>query len=397
MCGKVMQRLVATCLVGAVIASACGSESADRERNVDAVPSAPTPATVTSSSPKYRDLSFTENFTGTTMRAAGTTAEWGTQSGKLTMAPAPTVREFKFTEQKSTYDPSTLSSDIKAADYDGASEFMTWGGPNAVAFLRSAVGSPAGQKKTLLAFGDSARSMMALQDDGVLANLTGDSMDELVTLGSATPGQGRVSIQTFNQTIASFETYDDSSTAERLVVGDFSRDGLLDIVTVGKRVTLHRQLRPSGNTLSFERAISVDLLGVSELQSPIENVAVGDVDNDGFSDLVLSGPGNLAGKNGLIYLISSATEQDSFTVAGVDLPTDVGSIGQVQVANLDGLPGNELLVNTSDRGLVYLPSTDLRRNGAGIQIDYPSTYAWYGAAGDVTGDGVTDLAFVDKV
>ncbi|MBU3704259.1 MAG: VCBS repeat-containing protein, partial [Ilumatobacteraceae bacterium] len=289
--GKVMRRLVATCLVGAVIASACGSESADRERNVDAVPSASTPATVTSSSPKYRDLSFTENFTGTTMRAVGTTAEWGTQSGKLTMAPAPTVREFKFTEQKLTYNPSASLSSVVTADYDGASEFLPWVGSNSVALLRSVVDTAGGRKKTIVALGDASKPQMMTQDDAALVDLIGDSQEELVVLGSVVPGTGRVSIQNLAQTLVSFDTYDDPSIAERLVVGDFSRDGFLDIVTVGKRVTLHRQLRPSGNTLSFERPISVDLSGVSELQSPIQNVAVGDVDNDGFSDLVLSGPG----------------------------------------------------------------------------------------------------------
>ncbi len=395
--GKTVRRLVAMCVVGAVLASACGGESADRERNVDATPTDATPATVTSSGPKYRDLTFTETFTGTTMRAAETTADWGGQPGRLTMAAASATREIGFTEQKLTYDPKQQFSDVNAADYDGPSEFMTWAGLNSAAFFRSAVGTSGGQKKAILAVGDGSTPSMATQDDGTLVDLTGDGVEELVVAGSITPGQGRISVQNMGATLVSFDTFDDSSVAERVVVGDFSRDGLLDIVTVGKRVTLHRQRRPESGNLSFERATTVDLLGVSELSSPIENVAVGDVNNDGFDDLVLSGPGNLAGKNGLIYLYSSATEADSFTTDGVDLPTDVGSIGQVQVANLDGLPGNEILLNTSMRGLLYLPSTDVRRNGAGIQIVYPSVYAWYGAAGDVTGDGVTDLAFVDKV
>jgi hypothetical protein len=395
--GKTVRRLVAMCVVGAVLASACGGESADRDRNVDATPTDATPATVTSSGPKYRDLTFTETFTGTTMRAAETTADWGGQPGRLTMAAASAAREIGFTEQKLTYDPKQQFSDVNAADYGGPSEFMTWAGLNSAAFFRSAVGTSGGQKKAILAVGDASKPFMATQDDGTLVDLTGDGVEELIVAGSITPGQGRISVQNMGATLVSFDTFDDSSVAERVVVGDFSRDGLLDIVTVGKRVTLHRQRRPESGNLSFERATTVDLLGVSELSSPIENVAVGDVNNDGFDDLVLSGPGNLAGKKGLIYLYSSATEADSFTTDGVDLPTDVGSIGQVQVANLDGLPGNEILLNTSMRGLLYLPSTDVRRNGAGIQIVYPSVYAWYGAAGDVTGDGVTDLAFVDKV
>lgn len=378
--------------VSTLAISSCGGGTADRERNVDA-----TPATAVASGPKYRDLTFTENFTGTTMRSTETTAEWGKESGKLTMAAASGVREFKFTEQRFDYDPKVSLSGVDASDYDGASEFTTWIGSNSAVFFRSPVGLSSGQKRTVLAVGDASKPSMATQDDGVLVELTGDAFEELVLVGSITPGRGRISIQNAGNTLISFDTYDDPAVSERVVVGDFSRDGLLDIVTVGKRVTLHRQRRPEGGDLSFESATTVDLLGVSELSSPIENVAVGDVNNDGFADLVLSGPGNMARANGLVYLYSSATEADSFTTDGVDLPSDVGSIGQVQVANLDGLPGNELLLNTSDRGLMYLPSSDIRRNEAGIQIDYPSTYAWYGAAGDVTGDGVTDLAFVDKV
>ncbi|MFM8993948.1 MAG: FG-GAP-like repeat-containing protein, partial [Actinomycetota bacterium] len=383
-----------TCLAAAVVASSCGGETADRERNVDAAP----PSSTSATGPRYRDLSFTENFTGTTMRAEGTTADWGTESGKLTMAAAPAVREFKFTEQKLTYDPGPSLSDVVAADYDGASEFTSWLGATPLALFRSAVDTVGGQERTVIAVGSPTAAFVIKQDDATLADLNGDGADEMIRLaGTPTPGKGALAIQNANRNLAELETFDDPSVAERVVVGDFTQDGLLDIVTVGKRVTLHAQLRPIGSTLRFATAVSVDLLGVSELQTPIKDVAVGDVNNDGFDDLVLSGPGNLLGENGLTYLLSSAREEDSFRITGVQLPGDLGSVGQVQVVNLDGLPGNELLLNTSARGLMYLPSADIQRNGAGIQIDYPSTYAWYGAAGDVTGDGVTDLAFVDKV
>jgi hypothetical protein len=163
------------------------------------------------------------------------------------------------------------------------------------------------------------------------------------------------------------------SSAGNVVIGDFNHDGKVDVATSAN------QLAHGNGDGTFQSPVPI----VANPPTGFSWIASGDVDNDGFTDLVASSTGAYA------YLLLN-NKQGGFTLSEIDnadfAPTAVALADLNKDGNLD------LVVTTG------VSTADvLLGNGQGMftsrqkNISYPSFDSLPPQIGDVNGDGIPDL------
>lgn len=370
-------RIISSFVATALVAGACGGGGdADRDRNVDVVPtSGPVAA------PMGIDVSFVERFSSTSTKGPGTTALWS--EGSLRMSSLPKETPVSFTA--STWAPQASTAEL--------ARINSYGGPSEVVYSASAKAlyliarptfdsSKLGRQDPTRWFIN--RSLQSLQADDILeVDLDGDGQKETVANSTIYASESSVVLSGAN---------DDAGVRERLVVADFTGDGRLDIARVGKSVIIFAQ---TATDLSFANGMRAQVYGVDDLLSEPNSVSAGDVNNDGKADIVVSG---VVGTrvNDLTLLLRDDRRVGGFSTTSLTLPNGAEDIRRTQVVDLGGRDGNEILVDSFDAGTVIVPANFGPNNLEWHPVTSPDGLdARSSAAGDVNGDGINDIAFVD--
>ena len=390
MSSRRLHRVVGFLFAGSVALAACGAESADRERNVDAVPT-----TAVGSGPLGRDLTFTETFADGTNKGAGTTASWGETPGALTMKSLGADEGLAF--DKVSW-PALVGA-FSAGDarrYVGPSEYIySASDKRGLVVLRAEVEEMGSGSTPATRLRDQSGMVAGTFDDVIQADLNNDGVLEVILAKSAT-GEVEITDGAGNKTVVG-GIFDDDYVRERFVVADFTADGLPDIARVGQRVVLLVQKASTDGSIKFNEAVRADIDGRGSIGSQPYAVAAGDLNGDGRADVVLTGASGTA-SNELMFLIADSREIAKFKSERVEVRGVTDGIRNFEVADVDGMPGNEVLVVTRENGVVHVTRTGSATLVPSVELTTPDDgFVFAASAGDVNGDGVSDVAFLDGI
>jgi FG-GAP-like repeat len=180
---------------------------------------------------------------------------------------------------------------------------------------------------------------------------------------------------------------------ERHVAADINGDGLPDIVgVVNSHAAVVAYINPGTRGAPWTRQY-ISLV----TQAPI-NIATGDIDGDGLSDLVVSMrnlPANAADPNarGLVWLKNPGPDGTDWVQRAIENTSDLIEPRTLQIADFDGDGKPDVAVNdASTQGTVaWLRRGDdgvwTRQNIAGAL----AIHAHFGAVADLDGDGHMDI------
>jgi hypothetical protein len=160
-----------------------------------------------------------------------------------------------------------------------------------------------------------------------------------------------------------------------MVLADFNHDGKLDFATAGNQLAL------GNGDGTFQTPVNI----VSNPPSGgFNNIAEGDINNDGWPDLVLTNSGSPA--SNLYVLLNN--HKGGF----IQVPTSFGAGGtQAVLVDLNGDGNLDIVQNT----FVYLGNgkgqfTLAEQLNPGVDVPYPPP----AIAADVNGDGIPDIALL---
>lgn len=224
------------------------------------------------------------------------------------------------------------------------------------------------------------------------ADLNNDGRIDVVSAGVDSVGNGVVSFlfQGPGGTLNSEVTYTHAPVVVNgeVHVGDMNNDGLNDVVLQSglKQIAVIKQTSP-GTFSSTPDFYTVQTTHYSDFWS----FALGDLNNDGLTDLAVMDPGN----SGYLNIF---TQNTSGTLSGPILRIVSGQAqNEVDIADLNGDGLNDILVISCGYEVQILYQAADHSFGNPFSIYFPT--ATYGGTavhdamsiGDVTGDGLPDI------
>lgn len=348
--------------------------------------------------PQSRLLTFTENFTDKTGQSDATTASWGDTPGKLTMKPLPRSDSFRFEYRRIAATGSYNSAD-RSAEYSGQSEyFYSRRYSKGFLILRpSGANKQADGSRSQTRFVTPGQASSHFVDDYVLFDFTGDGVEEFIEVQPTGDGKAFITVQANGTPLSTFDHNDETGVSERMLFGDFSGDGMVDMVRIGRKLTLLKQKPRTFSLPTFETGSEVGRLRNPD-ENPVTAAAVGDLDNDGRPDIVVEGQvTSAASETSLRIYLANPKSATGFDASSITLPVANKQVKSLQVIELDGEAGNEILVNFVDGELWSVSRVQESLYKGGIPVETADSESFVGAAaGDMNGDGIADLAYVDQ-
>lgn len=184
---------------------------------------------------------------------------------------------------KTTYTAeSTSSNGVALGDLngDGVLDMVTAGASGPAGFATIRLGNSDGTFGASTSYNSETTSSAAV----TLGDLNNDGILDLVTAGtSGASGAANVRLGNGNGTFGSATSYAaDTSSTNTVKLGDFNGDGILDMVTGGTT--------GAGGTSTIRLGVGDGTFGalnsVSHGVQAIDEVSLGDLNNDGFLDIV---------------------------------------------------------------------------------------------------------------
>lgn len=219
-----------------------------------------------------------------------------------------------------------------------------------------------------------------------IADLNNDGLQDVVSTG----GINTISVwlQNSGGTLNAPVVYSVNTVSGSVDVGDLNGDGLTDIVfttadypnsSIGVLIQT-----PGGN-------FDVPVYHSVSAGWNIGGLAVGDVNGDGLSDVVVSYGGNLPSSSiGILYQNLSGALNPIVSTASYDMP------GQIQLSDVTGDGLNDILVfhNSSLRLGVYQQLSNGTLQNEQLYV-VPTAYSSGFSVGDINSDGNNDVVIAD--
>lgn len=230
------------------------------------------------------------------------------------------------------------------------------------------------------ASGENVGATEHITRDLVLADLNGDGLLDLV---EAALGQNGIYLNQGGSFPARIDLTNDGGNSRGAAVGDFNRDGALDVV-IGNRNVPSRLYLNSGDGVQFTG------FDISPTVSQADAIDVADFNGDGWPDVVVA---NHRFNNNLIYYHTGnpAAPFGTDGVEGVPIGDDREMHSQdVAVGDLDNDGDVDIVIfNELQPNFAFL--NDGAGNFTAVQIGAEADNSQAGALADVNGDGFLDV------
>ncbi|NDC39574.1 MAG: hypothetical protein EBZ48_16300, partial [Proteobacteria bacterium] len=279
------------------------------------------------------------------------TAGWDGSTGRTTVRLGRGDGSFGTPVSYATEGSASTAVTVGDLNGDGILDLVTAGSDPASGQATVRLGRGDGSFGTAVSYATEAFGSSA----ATLGDLNGDGFLDLVTVGTASDGRSTIRLGRGDGSFGSAVSYSiANSYGSSVVLGDLNSDGLLDLIATGTNDGLGGQvsIRLGQGNGSFGTQVTYAIDG--ELLNAFRPITIGDLNGDGFLDLVIGGVSTRLGTgNGSFGSAVTYSTLDSSAIRTLSLAVgDLNGDGVLDIVtggdSYDGNFGSIFLGRTQD-------------------------------------------------